>query len=67
MRPSYFLAISFRCHAKSVSGVTAEPLGFGGQASAPVVVEAKAFVSQLLSQNPILLLEIVNDVALLLA
>jgi hypothetical protein len=35
--------------------------------SALVVAEAKPLVFQLLPQNPILLLEIVNDVALLLA
>src|SRR5580704_1346686 len=45
---------------------SAELLGFGCQASALVVAEAKPFVSQLLPQNPIFLLKIVNDVALLL-
>jgi hypothetical protein len=45
---------------------SAELLGFGCQASALVVAETKPFVPQLLPQNPILFLEIVNDVALLL-
>jgi hypothetical protein len=51
----------------SLARPSAELLGFGCQASALAVVEAKPFVSELLPENPILLLEIVNEVALLLA
>ena len=44
-----------------------ELLGFGCLTSALSVAKAKPFVSHLLPQNPILLLGIVNDVALVLA
>jgi len=46
---------------------TAQLLGFDGQAPALVVAESKPLAPELLPENPILFLEIVNDVALLLA
>jgi hypothetical protein len=74
--PSYFSAISLRCQAKSVGGVTiavsshaacanAAP-GPYGQASALIVVEAQPLTTELFAENEVLLLKIVDDILLLL-
>src|SRR5258708_36031024 len=74
--PSYFWAISFRCQASKVSGVTMggdlsqnlPPQGFrsNGQSAALVVIEAHSPAAELLSKNAILLAQVINDLQLAL-
>ena len=74
--PSYFCAISFRCQASKVSGVTmvaisartlrAQALGLNGQAAPLVIVEPKSPIAELLAKNPVLLAQVVNDLQLAL-
>src|SRR5215469_12765043 len=72
--PSYFWAISFRCQANKVSGVTMlatsarafrlSALAFYGQPPALIVIEAHSLATELFSQHPILFAEIFNDLQL---
>jgi hypothetical protein len=56
--------VTIRCHF--FENPTAEYLGFGRQAPALVIAESKPLVPELLPQNPILFLEVGNEIALLL-
>ena len=69
------MAINVRCHASKVSGVTivamslnaaAEGLGSCRQSSALRVGEPQASGAKLFPENAVLVLEIVDDIALLL-
>jgi hypothetical protein len=70
------LAINLRCHANSVSGVTIvatsfssfRPIFFALAASPPtlVIAETHSAASDLLSQNPILLHQIMDDMLVML-
>src|SRR6516225_3901863 len=74
--PSYFSAISLRCHFRSVSGVTIPAtslrirrhsrFALRGQAPTLIVGEAKAPVAQLLPEHAILLAQVVDCELLLL-
>jgi hypothetical protein len=67
--PSYFWAISFRCQANKVSGVTMVAISIPpllAQSPALIVVEAQSPSTELLAKNPILLAQAVNDLPLAL-
>src|SRR5262249_4540484 len=74
--PSYFLAISFRCHPSSVSGVTMvatwlsnlwpESLRPGCQSPALVICETHSAVTNMFSGDAIFINQVVEDVLLML-
>ena len=73
--PSYFCAISFRCQASSVCGVTmvatsasrpAQQFRFGRESAALIIAQTKSSPAQLPAQDAILLAEVINDLQLLL-
>jgi hypothetical protein len=73
--PSYFFAINVRCQASNVSvhnrcdfpqHAPSEYLGFRRQTPALIVREPQTPGSELFPQGAVLLLEIVDDIALLL-
>src|SRR5215470_863028 len=73
--PSYFRAISLRCQASRVPGVTivaicdsasAESFGSRREPATLVIRETKSATAELLAQHPILLAQIVNCLLLLL-
>src|SRR5262249_39352930 len=74
--PSYFCAISFRCQASSVSGVTmvassvrmrpAQHLRSGRQPTALVVAQTEPAPAQLLAEDAILLAKVIDDLQLLM-
>src|SRR5258708_11406826 len=74
--PSYFCAISFRCQASSVSGVTIvatssrsffpQSLGLDGQATTLVVGKPQAAIPKLLAQDTVLFLEVLYGLQLAL-
>ena len=72
--PSYFIAISFRCQANRVSGVTMVAtsastfrpnfLALAASRVTLIVVESHTRVTDLLSENAIFLDEVLNDLLL---
>jgi hypothetical protein len=72
--PSYFFAISFRCQANKVSGVTIVAtrasslrpcLSFDSKPPAQVIVESHAAIADLLPKNSILLQKILHNLLML--
>src|SRR5262249_44640415 len=74
--PSYFWAISFRCHASTVTGVTIvaisrnsflpSPIGLAASRRRFVRGEAEAALPQLLPKNAVLLVQVVDHLQLTL-
>jgi hypothetical protein len=74
--PSYFFAISFRCQANSVSGVTiccdltkqfpTEFLRFGCEPTALIVAKSHSTRAHLFSKNPILFNQVLDYLLLML-
>jgi len=65
--PSYFWAISLRCQASKVSGVTMPAAcvpGLGGQATPLVVIQSQAPIAKLLAEYAVFLAEIFDHLLL---